>query len=85
MRDDRWLTGDAYDVYMGRWSRLVARAFVEWLQPKRSANWLEVGCGTGALTSTICDLCEPASVTACDLRSDKLQLISYMGDALIRP
>jgi SAM-dependent methyltransferase len=51
---------------MGRWSRLVARAFVEWLHPHPSANWLEVGCGTGALTSTICAFCEPASVTACD-------------------
>jgi SAM-dependent methyltransferase len=51
---------------MGRWSRPLARAFLEWLHPKPSAHWLEVGCGTGALTSTICDLCEPASVVACD-------------------
>lgn len=63
---DNWAAGDAYEAYMGRWSRLVARAFVEWLHPEPSANWLEVGCGTGALTSTICNLCEPASVVACD-------------------
>jgi SAM-dependent methyltransferase len=63
---DRWVTGDAYEAYMGRWSRPLARAFVEWLHPKPAAHWLEVGCGTGALTSTICDLCEPASVIACD-------------------
>jgi SAM-dependent methyltransferase len=63
---DRWLTGDAYEAYMGRWSRPLARAFVAWLQPKPAVHWLEVGCGTGALTSTICDLCEPASVVACD-------------------
>jgi len=63
---DRWVAGDAYEAYMGRWSRALARAFVEWLRPMRSAKWLEVGCGTGALTSTICDLCEPASVVACD-------------------
>ena len=63
---DRWVTGDAYEAYMGRWSRRLARVFVEWLSPKPGANWLEVGCGTGALTSTICDLCEPASVVACD-------------------
>lgn len=63
---DRWVIGEAYEAYMGRWSRPLARAFVEWLHPKPSANWLEVGCGTGALTSTICDLCEPASVVACD-------------------
>jgi SAM-dependent methyltransferase len=63
---DRWVTGDAYEAYMGRWSRPLARVFVEWLQPKPSANWLEVGCGTGALTSAICDLGEPASIVACD-------------------
>lgn len=51
---------------MGRWSRPVARAFVEWLQPKRCAHWLDIGCGTGALTSTICDLCEPASIIGCE-------------------
>ena len=64
--DDRWLAGDAYEAYMGRWSRPLARAFVEWLRPTPSANWLEIGCGTGALTSTICKLCEPASIIACD-------------------
>jgi len=51
---------------MGRWSRRLARAFVEWLRPARSVAWLEIGCGTGALTSAICNLCEPASIVACD-------------------
>jgi len=63
---DKWIAGDAYEAYMGRWSRSLARVFVEWLHPEPSAHWLEVGCGTGALTSAICDLCEPASVVACD-------------------
>jgi SAM-dependent methyltransferase len=47
-------------------SRPLARAFVAWLQPQPGGNWLEGGCGTGALTSAICDLCEPASVVAAD-------------------
>jgi len=63
---DNWVAGDAYEAYMGRWSRPVAEVFVKWLQPKPSAHWLEVGCGTGALTCAICDRCEPASVVACD-------------------
>jgi SAM-dependent methyltransferase len=63
---DGWLTGDAYESYMGRWSRPLARKFVEWLEAKPLANWLEVGCGTGALTSAISDLCRPASIVACD-------------------
>jgi SAM-dependent methyltransferase len=63
---DQWVAGDAYEAYMGRWSRPLARAFVEWLRQKPAAHWLDVGCGTGALTSTICGLGEPASVVACD-------------------
>jgi SAM-dependent methyltransferase len=63
---DQWLTGEAYEAYMGRWSRPLARAFVAWLQPRAACHWLEVGCGTGALTSAICELGEPASVVACD-------------------
>jgi SAM-dependent methyltransferase len=63
---DRWLAGDAYETYMGRWSRRLARSVIEWLRPPASANWLEVGCGTGALTSAICHMCNPAAIIACD-------------------
>jgi trans-aconitate methyltransferase len=63
---DRWNSGDAYEAYMGRWSRLVARAFLEWIRPNPQVQWLDVGCGTGALTSVICELCTPTSVIACD-------------------
>jgi SAM-dependent methyltransferase len=66
MTGDRWAAGEAYEAYMGRWSRLLARAFVEWLRPKPSAHWLDVGCGTGAVASAICELAAPASVVACD-------------------
>jgi SAM-dependent methyltransferase len=64
--DDRWLAGDAYEAYMGRWSRRVAAEFVDWLGRAPSSNWLDVGCGTGALTSAILARADPASVTACD-------------------
>jgi len=63
---DRWLAGDAYEAYMGRWSRQTARLFLAWVRPMPQAHWLEIGCGTGALTSAICARGEPASVTACD-------------------
>ncbi|HET8698761.1 MAG TPA: class I SAM-dependent methyltransferase, partial [Gammaproteobacteria bacterium] len=56
----------AYESYMGRWSRLLARPFVEWLAVAPGGHWLEVGCGTGALTKTICEHAEPASVVASD-------------------
>ncbi|HEV7671143.1 MAG TPA: class I SAM-dependent methyltransferase [Thermoanaerobaculia bacterium] len=64
--DKTWTGADAYEAFMGRWSRPLALKFVDWLQPAPAAHWLEVGCGTGALTAAICDRCEPASVVACD-------------------
>jgi len=63
---DRWAVGDAYEAYMGRWSRLAAREFLVWLDADPGGSWLEIGCGTGALTSSICALCSPASIVACD-------------------
>lgn len=63
---DRWLVAAAYEGYMGRWSRPVAQAFVEWLEVPPRAHWLDVGCGTGALTAAICEQKRPASVLACD-------------------
>ncbi|MEZ4587105.1 MAG: class I SAM-dependent methyltransferase [Gemmatimonadales bacterium] len=64
--DDRWLAGDAYEAYMGRWSRLVAAEFVDWMGVAPDAHWLELGCGTGALTAAISVGGVPASITACD-------------------
>jgi SAM-dependent methyltransferase len=65
-RSDQWSTGDAYEAFMGRWSRAVARRFVHWLGHEPGLAWLDVGCGTGALTAAICDGAEPLSVIACD-------------------
>jgi SAM-dependent methyltransferase len=63
---DRWAAGNAYDAYMGRWSRIVAAEFLRWLAPAPGGHFLEVGCGTGALTSSVAARCEPASIVACD-------------------
>jgi hypothetical protein len=48
-RKDVWASGDAYEPYVGRWSRLVAREFVKWIGVASKKQWLDVGCGTGAL------------------------------------
>jgi SAM-dependent methyltransferase len=61
---------------MGRWSRLVAKPFVEWLAAEPRAHWLDVGCGTGALTQAICDLGRPATVVACDSSGPLLDVAS---------
>jgi SAM-dependent methyltransferase len=48
---DEWAVADAYEAYVGRWSRQVAPLFVRWLDVPRGRRWLDVGCGTGALTA----------------------------------
>jgi SAM-dependent methyltransferase len=57
-----WGSGDAYERYMGRWSRRVAPRFLEWLSVPPGATWTDVGCGTGALTSAVLAGCEPRHV-----------------------
>lgn len=51
---------------MGRWSRELARTFVRWLDIPPGRHWLEIGCGTGALTARICEVGHPASILATD-------------------
>ncbi len=61
-----WSSGDVYEAYVGRWSRLVAAEFVDWLEQPAGLRWLDVGCGTGALTSTILRTADPAAVLGVD-------------------
>jgi SAM-dependent methyltransferase len=65
-RGDVWAVGAAYELYVGRWSRAVARAFVEWLAVPPRSTWLDVGCGTGAVTDVILKTTDPARVEAID-------------------
>jgi SAM-dependent methyltransferase len=66
VRKSIWASGAAYEPYIGRWSRLVAREFLAWLAVPPESRWLDVGCGTGALSATILALARPATVTGID-------------------
>jgi SAM-dependent methyltransferase len=63
---DRWASGDAYERYVGRWSRRIAIEFVDWLGLPPGLRWLDVGCGTGALTETLLERAAPAVIVAVD-------------------
>ena len=65
-RFDAWSQGRSYDAYMGRWSRGIAPRFLDWLDPAPGLDWLELGCGTGALTAAILARCAPRSLIAID-------------------
>lgn len=51
MGHEAWEAADAYEAYVGRWSRVAARELVSWLAVPAGRSWLDVGCGPGALTA----------------------------------
>ncbi|MGW5560667.1 class I SAM-dependent methyltransferase [Micromonospora sp. NPDC003944] len=61
-----WANRDVYEAYVGRWSRLVAVEFLRELAVPPGRRWLDVGSGTGALTSTILAHTDPVRVTGID-------------------
>lgn len=61
-----WQGGDAYERFMGRWSRRLAPLFLDWVGVPAGRRWLDVGCGTGALAAAILERCAPASVAGAD-------------------
>lgn len=63
-RHDAWSSGDSYELYMGRWSRRIAERFLDLVAPEPGLTWVEVGCGTGALSSAILNRASPARLTA---------------------
>jgi SAM-dependent methyltransferase len=80
-----WGNTEAYEAYMGRWSRLVARAFVTWLGPPPGLRWLDVGCGTGALTQAILGAANPAEILGVDPSADFIAAATAeVGDPRVR-
>ena len=71
---DKWERGSPYEQYMGRWSRQIAPLFLAWLNQPSARRWLDVGCGTGALTAAILDDCAPSSVVGVEPSVGLLEL-----------
>lgn len=70
---DNWAGGDAYEGYVGRWSRRVASEFLPWLAVPARRRWLDVGCGTGALSQAILRSQAPAHVKGVDRSEDYIR------------
>lgn len=77
---DSWTEGQSYEHYMGRWSRRVADEFLDWLKAPADADWLELGCGTGALTSAVLRHGFPKSILATDASED---FITHARQAIV--
>ena len=63
---DKWSSGDPYEYFMGRLSTLMAPEFFKWLNVPTDKNWLDVGCGTGALSKAIEQNCKPQNLAFVD-------------------
>jgi SAM-dependent methyltransferase len=66
-QQDVWAEGEQYERYVGRWSRLVARQFLDWLGLPPGLRWVDVGCGTGELSRAILERTQANQVVGLDL------------------
>lgn len=64
--NDSWQSGDPYEYYMGRWSKLIAELFIDWLALPSGLRWLDVGCGSGALSEAVIIKNNPIEIIAID-------------------
>src|SRR4051794_31490063 len=85
----------AYDSYMGRWSKRLASGFFDFAGIVEGAAVLDVGCGTGSLTFEIAARGIAASIDALDYESEFVDAVNgrkgaasinvRQGDAMALP
>jgi SAM-dependent methyltransferase len=62
------VTGDVYELQMGRWSRRLADPLLDFVETNiNNARVLDIGCGTGSLSFAVARRYSTASVTGCDI------------------
>src|SRR5437764_76215 len=60
------VSGDAYDRFMGRYSRELAPVFADFAEIRTAGTVLDVGCGSGILTEELAGRLGAEQVAAAD-------------------
>jgi SAM-dependent methyltransferase len=60
------VAADAYDQFMGRYSRLLSTQLADLAGVRPGQRVIDVGCGPGALTAVLVERLTPANVSAVD-------------------
>ena len=81
MSGSNWPKWEHYETYIGRWSRVIAVEFLDWLSVQPGRRWLDIGCGPGALTQTILDRTNPVAVTGIDSTPDYVDHVCQAVDS----
>src|SRR5260221_312514 len=63
----RFEDAEGYERLMGRWSRQLAPLLIEFSGLLPGEHVLDVGCGTGSLTTALRDAADLAAITAVDV------------------
>jgi len=72
MTIDRRTSGADYERWMGRWSRLLAHEFLEWLNIPGGLRWIDICCGSGVLTEAIVERNAPAAIVGVDVSPEQI-------------
>lgn len=80
--DYSWQSGTDYELFMGRWSKLIAQSFLKWLVIPLNCKWLDVGCGTGIITKLVLETYQPKEIIAIDSSGD---FISHAQHTILNP
>lgn len=76
---------EAYERFMGRWSRAAAAPFLQWLEAPAGAGWLDVGSGTGILTEAVLGAAAPATIVGIDpTPAQVMHAAEHVGDRRAR-